>query len=315
MKKEFYYLSADRETQIHAVEWIPEKEIQGILQISHGMVEYIDRYNEFASWLADRGWYVTGNDHLGHGRSISSKEKYGFFHEADGNHCVITDIHTLREHTEQKYPGVPYFMLGHSMGSFLVRQYLFTYGHGLAGAIIMGTGHKSAALLTVGQVLCRAAAGMRGWQSHSNLINALGIGSYNRKFEPCESKEEWVTSDPEMRRRYETDPLCSFVFTVNGYYEMFAGMKELTKKRNMEQMPKELPLLFVSGEEDPVGGFGKDVKKVSQHYVRAGMQKVTVRLYEKDRHEILNEKNRIEVYRDLYCWLNDQLDLYTAKTR
>lgn len=303
MKKEFYYLSSDGETQIHAVEWIPEKEIHGILQISHGMVEYVDRYDEFASWLTDKGWYVTGNDHLGHGKSISSEEKYGFFHETDGNHCVIADIHTLRERTEHKYPGVPYFIMGHSMGSFLVRQYLFTYGQGLSGAIIMGTGYKSAALLTLGQGLCRIVAALKGWSFRSNLINALGIGSYNKKFEPCESKSEWVTSDAEIRSKYESDPLCSFVFTVNGYYQMFVGMKELTKESNMKKMPKNLPLLFVSGEDDPVGGFGKDVEKVYQSYVKAGIRNVDIKLYEKDRHEILNEQNRAEVYRDLYHWM------------
>ena len=307
MKKEFYYPSADGETQIHAVEWIPEGEVRAILQISHGMVEYIDRYDEFASWLTEKGWYVTGNDHLGHGKSISSEEKYGFFHETDGNRCVIADIHRLRERTEQAYPGVPYFMLGHSMGSFLVRQYLFTYGKGLAGAIIMGTGHKSAFVLRLGQILCKIIAGVKGWKFRSKLINALGIGSYNKKFEPCESKKEWVTSDPEIRGRYEADPLCSFVFTVNGYHQMFEGMKELTKRSNMKKMPKNLPLLFVSGEKDPVGGFGKDVKKVYESYLKAGMKNAEIRLYENDRHEILNEQDRRVVYEELYQWMERNL--------
>lgn len=307
MKKEFYYPSADGATQIHAVEWIPEGEVRAILQISHGMVEYIDRYDEFASWLTEKGWYVTGNDHLGHGKSVSSEEKYGFFHETDGNRCVIADIHRLRERTEQTYPGVPYFMMGHSMGSFLVRQYLFTYGNGLAGAIIMGTGHKSAAVLNLGQMLCRIIAGVKGWNFRSNLINALGIGSYNKKFEPCESKKEWVTSDPEIRGRYEADPLCGFVFTVNGYHQMFEGMKELTKRSNMKKMPKNLPLLFVSGEKDPVGGFGKDVKKVYESYLKAGMKNAEIRLYENDRHEILNEQDRRVVYEELYQWMERNL--------
>lgn len=310
MKNEFYYPSADGETQIHAVEWMPEGTPRAILQICHGMVEYVDRYSDFASWLTEKGWYVIGNDHLGHGKSISSEDNYGFFHEPDGNRCVIADIQALREHAEKKYPGVPYFMMGHSMGSFLLRQYLFTYGKGLFGAVIMGTGYKSAAILTMGQALCRVIATLKGWHFRSGFIDNLGIGGYNKRFEPSESKKEWVTSDPEIRGKYESDPLCSFTFTVNGYYQMFTGMKELTKKSNMAKMPKNLPLFFVAGADDPVGGFGKDVKKVYDSYLKAGMRDVSIKLYERDRHEILNEKDRADVYEDLYRWLEEKLTYY-----
>lgn len=307
MKREFYYPSMDGETKIHAVEWLPEREVLAILQISHGMVEYIDRYDDFASWLAKRGWYVTGNDHLGHGKSVVSDEKYGFFHHPYGNKSVIGDIHRLRKRTERQYPGVPYFMLGHSMGSFLLRQYLTKYGKGLAGAIIMGTGHKGYALLTAGQALCRIAAAFKGWNFRSQFINSLGLGSYNKKFKTPGSAKNWVTSDEGQRSKYEKDPLCSFIFTVNGYYHMFAGMKELTKKRNMARVPKDLPVFFVAGAEDPVGDFGKSVEKICQKYVDAGIKDVSIKLYENDRHEILNETNRMEVYEDLYKWMNGRM--------
>ena len=306
MRKEFYYPSRDKVTQIHGVEWIPEGEVKAVLQICHGMVEYVERYDGFASYLTDRGYYVVGHDHLGHGQSIQSEAEYGFFHETHGNQYVIGDIHRLREKTMKKYPDVPYFMLGHSMGSFLLRKYLTLYGNGLSGAIIMGTGHKSAAILTLGQLVCRVIATFKGWKYRSNLVNNLGMGGFNKKFEPSDSKKEWVTSDTDIRKAYESDPLCSFIFTVNGYYHMFAGMKTLTKKVNMDRVPKELPVFFVAGADDPVGDFGKGVQKVYHKYIDAGMKDVQIKLYPGDRHEILNETDREQVMLDLYQWLEEK---------
>ena len=137
MKQDFYYLSKDGKTQIHAMEWIPEERPRAILQICHGMVEYIGRYAEFAQYLSENGFYVTGNDLLGHGESVVSDDMHGFFGKDKGNEYVIGDIHELRCRTAEKYPDVPYFMLGHSMGSFLLRQYIEMYGKDLKGAIIM----------------------------------------------------------------------------------------------------------------------------------------------------------------------------------
>lgn len=307
MKREFFYPSADGETDIHGVEWIPEGEVKAVLQISHGMVEYIDRYDGVASWLAEKGWYVTGNDHLGHGKSVTSEEKYGFFHEPDGNACVIRDIHTLRERAGDRYPGVPYFMLGHSMGSFLLRQYLLKHGRGLAGAIIMGTGSKSVPVLCAGQLLCRLLAAMKGWDYRSRLIDNLGLGGYNRSFEPCDSRREWVTSDIQMREKYEADPLCSFTFTVNGYYQMFEGMKQIAGKKGALRIPRTVPVLFMSGGKDPVGNFGKDVEKLFRLYKEAGVKDVSMKLYENDRHEVLNEQDRQQVYEDLYRWMKEHV--------
>ena len=139
MKDEFYFPSKDGNTEIHTIEWKPEGHVKAVLQLSHGMVEYVDRYSDFAQYLCDKGFYVVGNDHLGHGKSVQSKSEYGFFNEKYGNACVLGDLHTLRQRTMKKYPDVPYFMLGHSMGSSLLRQYIQMYGNGLSGAIIMWT--------------------------------------------------------------------------------------------------------------------------------------------------------------------------------
>ncbi len=306
-KNTFEFLSNDSQTRIHAIEWIPDGEPKAILQMCHGMVEYIDRYDEFARYLAERGYYVVGHDHLGHGKSILSKEHYGFFHETYGNQYVIGDIHRLRTMTQKKYPELPYFMLGHSMGSFLLRQYLIMKGEGLAGAIIMGTGYQPLAVLMAGQKVCKAIAKVKGWKYRSEFVNNLSFGSFNKKFEPAETPRDWVTSDKEKRAAYVKDPLCGFTFTVSGYFHMFEGMKLLETKGSVEKIPTDLPIFFVAGQDDPVGDFGKGVTRIFEKYKNAGIKNVDMKLYPNDRHEILNETDREQVYEDLYQWMEGNL--------
>ncbi|SHK03116.1 alpha/beta fold hydrolase [Hespellia stercorisuis] len=307
MKDEFYYPSKDGNTEIHTIEWKPEGEVKAVLQICHGMVEYIDRYDGFASFLCAHGYYVVGNDHLGHGKSVQSKSEYGFFAAKYGNACVIGDIHTLRQRTAKKYPSVPYFILGHSMGSALLRQYIQMYGKGLAGVIIMGTPREMPKLaLRTGKSLCRIDSIFRGWHYQSRLVNKMAFGTYNKKFKPAETRADWVTSDRELREKYVNDPLCSFGFTVNAYYHMFNGMLKTKKKESFAMVPRTLPVFFVSGEDDPVGGFGAGVTKLYKKYIAHGMQDVSIKLYPGDRHELLNETDRASVYEDLYQWLESK---------
>ncbi len=306
-KNEFYFKSSDGVTKIHAAEWIPDGEIRAVLQICHGMTEHIDRYDDFAAYLAGRGFYVAGHDHLGHGQSVQGEDFYGYFHETHGNEYVVEDIHKLRWWIGKHHPKVPYFMLGHSMGSFLLRQYLMGHSEGLSGAIVMGTGYHSAAEVTAGRVMCRVIAAVRGWKYKSRLVNDIGFGGFNRKFMPCETEMDWLTSDREKRDEYINDPLCGFIFTVNGYYHMFGGMKYLEKRKNIDKMRKDLPVLLMSGEDDPVGAFGKGVRNVHREYAKAGIQDTELRLYEGKRHEILNETGREQVYEDCWRWMDERI--------
>ena len=308
MIDEFYFPSKDGNTEIHTIEWKPEGEVRAVLQICHGMVEYIRRYDEFARFLCGKGYYVVGNDHLGHGKSIQAKSEYGFFNEKYGNACVIGDMHTLRQRTEKKYPGVPYFMLGHSMGSSLLRQYIQMYGNGLSGAVLMGTvaDHKKAALL-FGKRLCRVMAAFRGWHYRSRMVDKLVLGAYNKKFKPARTRADWITSDNENLDMYVSDPLCSFMSTVNAYYNVFSGMIGIQRKESVYMIPKGLPVLFLSGADDPVGEFGKGVRKIYEKYRAAGIQDVTLRLYTGDRHELLNETDREQVYKDLLGWFENHI--------
>lgn len=298
MKQEFYFPSKDGVTQIHAVEWIPEGEVIAILQICHGMVEHIERYDDFARFLAKNGIYVVGHDHLGHGKSVTSKEKMGFFHDKDGNACVIGDIHQLRESTQKKYPDIPYFMLGHSMGSFLLRQYLGQYSRGLAGAIVMGTGDQPGIVLGAGKFVCKTIAAFKGWTHRSNFVNNLAVGGYEKKM-----GRAWLSKNVANVEKYKKDPLSGFVFTLNGYYHMFDGMSKMNKSEKQGKAEKSLPIFFVSGDEDPVGNCGKGVTTVFNKYKKQGYQDVEIKLYNGDRHEILKEDDKDVVFQDIFNWI------------
>ena len=305
MRDEFYFPSKDGNTEIHTIEWKPEGEVKAVLQLSHGMVEYIKRYDEFAEFMCSHGYYVVGNDHLGHGKSVQSKSEYGFFNEKYGNACVIGDMHTLRQRTMKKYPDVPSFTLGNSMGSSLL--YVQMYGNGLAGAMFIGVvADQQRATLQFGRRLCRTLAMFRGWHYKSKLVDRMAVGAYNRKFKNPKTRADWVTSDEEHLEKYISDPLCSFVFTVNAYYSMFTGMLIMEKKESIYMIPKQLPVLFAAGAEDPVGGFGKGVRKVYEKYKAAGIQDISLRLYAGDRHELRNETDREQVYEDLLEWMEER---------
>lgn len=308
MKKEhFTYLSNDHATLIHGVRWIPEGEIRAILQISHGMVEFVERYDAFALYLAGQGILVTGNDHLGHGESIRTREDYGYFAEKNGNVVLIKDIHRLRRMTEETYPNIPYFLLGHSMGSFLVRQYLCGYGRGLAGAIIMGTGYHSRAEVLAGMLLTKMMANSKGWRYRSRLIDSLAFGGYALSQKKRRTDRDWLTKDEKIVDDYIADERCQFMFSLNAYYNMFLGLYKLTFSDYLSNMPKGLPILFTSGAQDPVGKNGKSVLKLYTDFKRIGMRNVDLRLYPGDRHEILNELDREKVYDDILGWMESKM--------
>ncbi|MGN0275896.1 MAG: alpha/beta fold hydrolase [Hominisplanchenecus sp.] len=308
MKKEhFTYLSNDHATLIHAVRWIPEGEIRAVLQISHGMVEFVERYDAFAAYLAGQGILVTGNDHLGHGESIRTKEDYGYFAEENGNVVLIKDIHRLRRMTEEAWPNVPYFLMGHSMGSFLVRQYLCGYGRGLNGAIIMGTGYHPRAEVLAGMTLTKTMAKTKGWRYRSRLIDSLAFGGYALSQKKRRTDRDWLTKDEKIVDDYIADERCQFMFTLNAYYNMFLGLYKLTFADYLSNMPKGLPVLFTSGAQDPVGKNGKGVLKVYTDFKESGMRNVDLRLYPGDRHEILNELDREKVYSDILEWIEARI--------
>ena len=246
---------------------------------------------------------VVGEDHLGHGDSVRSESEWGYFTKYDGFNYIIKDLHTLHLKQAREFPDLPYFFLGHSMGSFLTRIYISYYGKSLAGAIIMGTGNQPPVLALLGKGLASLIALFKGEKYRSRFINNLAFGSYNRRFKPARTPYDWLTKDKAIVDEYRKDPRCTFIFTISAYKELFDGVMYVGKKSNIGKTPKELPLLLTSGAQDPVGGFGKGVIHVYDMYKAAGIDDVSIKLYDDDRHEILNETDRAQVYQDILAWL------------
>lgn len=307
----FTFLSNDGKTAVHAVKWTPDTgEYKAILQIAHGMVEFIERYIPFAEFLTSKGYIVVGNDHIGHGQSVASQEDWGYFCEGTPSDVVVEDMHKLRMLIQREHADVPYFMLGHSMGSFMLRKYLAFYNDNLRGAIIMGTGFIPQNLTSLALKLTAVVAKLRGSKYRSKLIQSLAFGADYKGFDMTGEKPEnsWLTKDTDIVKAYYAEPRCTYMFTVNGYKGLFEAVNFSCNAENAAKMPKKLPLFIVSGEQDPVGGLGKGVKEVYDMYKAAGMYDLTYKLYENDRHEILNETDRQIVFDDLLAWMNVRID-------
>ncbi len=308
MKEDFTFDSRDGKTVLHATVWKPETAPVAILQIVHGMNEYIDRYDRFARFLAGKGILVTGEDHLGHGRSVPEGGTFGYFAEHDAATVVVRDVHRLKKITQEQYPGVPYFILGHSMGSIMLRNYLLRYGNGIDGALIMGTGTPAAAFLAGAQVMIRAMEAVKGDKYVSKKVAALTFSHYMDHIEQPRTYYDWVISDPEELEKYVKDPLCTgFTFTLNGFYTLAEMSRRMQIKSLLTRIPQKLPILIASGTEDPVGAWGKDPRELYDTYLNLGLSRVTLKLYPDLRHELLNETEKEKVWEDVYNWLKNSL--------
>ncbi len=302
-EESFTFRSSSGEAEVHGVRWIPEGEVRAVLQISHGMSEHITRYRGFAEFMAAHGILVVGHDHLGHGDTAKSPEDYGYFAEKKGTVALVRDLHRVWSITKKEYGEVPYVLLGHSMGSFLARQYLCSFSDGLDGAVLCGTGYHPEAELKTALSLCRAEAAVKGWRYRSRLFDWMANGSYNLHFQPCRTKFDWLCRDNSVVDAYIADEQCGFRFTLNGYYNLFFCLYKIIRPEYLAQMKRDLPVYFIAGAEDPVGNCGKGVQKVVSIFEETGMRNVECKLYPNDRHELLNELDRYAVYEDLLEWM------------
>lgn len=309
VKEEFYYDSRDGKSKVHAVRYSPDDtdSIRCIIQIVHGMAEYIERYEEFARFMTDRGFVVVGEDHLGHGKSVGKDGKYGYFCEQDPATVVVRDVHRLKKATAARYSGIPYVIMGHSMGSFITRNYLCHYGAGVDGAVIMGTGMQPQAVLALSKTVAALAEKIFGSGKEGKILDKLAFGSYNRHIADPRTPFDWLSRDRERVKQYINDPMCGFVFTINGFQTLFELISRLYRPENLERVPGNLPVLFISGDADPVGGYGKGVKKAYMSLRSAGLEDIRIKLYEGGRHELLNETNRQEVMQDIYNWIGKKI--------
>ena len=309
VKEEFYFDSRDGKSRIHAVRYRPEDtgQVRCVLQVVHGMAEYAARYEEFAAYLVERGFVVTGDDHLGHGKSVGQGGKQGYFCEQDPATVLVRDVHRLKKLTEELYPGVPYVLMGHSMGSFITRNYLCRYGTGISGAVIMGTGMQPKAVLDMARLVAGVQKLFCGSGHVSRLLDRLAFGGYGRGITDRRTAFDWLSRDRERVDRYIADPMCGFTFTVNGFGALFELVVRLYSPENLAAVPKDLPVFMVSGDADPVGDYGKGVRRAYDSLVAAGLTDIRLKLYPGGRHELLNETNRSQVMQDICRWVEENV--------
>ena len=298
---EEFYLQSNGGGKLHCAVWRTNQTPRAVVQLVHGIAEHIGRYDHFARYLAENGFIVAAEDHMGHGGSIGEDGVKGYF--AGGWMTAVADVKLLCAHMKAEYPGLPYYILGHSMGSFLLRTYLYTYPGTIDAAIISGTGWEPSAVIRAGLAACKLEQLRLGEKRTSPILTKLMFGSYNKPFAPVRTKDDWICSDPAVVDAYTADPLCGFDATIGLARDMLTGIEMNEMRENLLKMDKLLPLLFVSGGKDPVGGMSKGVLRCIDAFKRAGMRKITIRIYPEGRHEMLNEVNRNEVYQDILNWL------------
>lgn len=304
MKKEVYLKSTDRKNRLHVVVWEPDGDIKAMMQISHGMIEYVERYDAFAEFFNTKGILVIGNDHLGHGKTAENDDDLGYFGEGKSK-TVVDDLYEVTKYAKKTYGGeLPYFLFGHSMGSFMARRYLMTYGEKITGAIICGTGYTPGIILTLGDILANAIKLFKGERHQSKLLKKMAFGSYNKQITNVRTENDWLSRNADNVKEYNQDKYCTFLFTVNGYQTLFDVLRFIQKKENIRQIPKELPIYFIAGKEDPVGNYGAGVLKVAEQYKQSGVKHIQTKLYENDRHEIINESDKDTVFKDIFKWLS-----------
>lgn len=304
--QEISYPSSDGIHTIHAEIYFPkEKSPVGVVQIAHGMVDYVERYKPLADFLTGEGYVVAGNDHLGHGKSVSSPSEFGYFAKKGGVDFIISDLYEMNKYLRNTYKNLPVFLLGHSMGSFIARLYAVRYPHTISGLIIHGTAGPNP-VLPLGKALAAATSLLCGEYHRSRLLKSLSTGAYNKRFPRAEGVNAWLTRKTEAVIDKDKDERGGFSFTASGYRDLLRLLGKSNSKEWFKKYPKALRTLVVSGGADPVGAFGKGPSYVYKKLLISGAEKVELKLYEGARHELFNETNSDEIFRDLLSWLGDR---------
>jgi alpha-beta hydrolase superfamily lysophospholipase len=302
------FLSNDGDTDVAYYIFTPKNlRPKAIIQLSHGMCEYVLRYTGLAEALCEKGYIFCGNDHLGHGYTAECEDDLGFTAAGGGAAYLVKDVHKLTRIMKNKYPDLPVVLIGHSMGSFIARLYIEHYADEIAAAVIVGTGGPEAPA-ALGKKLAKIIMVEKGERSRSALLDKLAFGSYNKKFKKETTPHAWLTRDEQVREIYDTDEFCNYKFTARGFYDLFDMLDAVSRKEWAKKIDKDLPILLMSGEMDPVGNYGKGVKKVYNRLKHAGVKDVTVRLYTEGRHELFNEINKEVVIRNTIEWIEDKLE-------
>lgn len=300
MTKQHHYIQSTDDTQrLHYITWTPDGEPIGVLQLVHGMEEYIDRYDTMARSLCDSGWAVIGHDHLGHGES--GRWERGFFTEKKNGHDIlIDDIHLINGIAHRQWGGHRVFIFGHSMGSFFTRRYLAKYGESVSGAIICGSGWYPPIATGTAYYAAKLIGGIVGMHKQSSLLRAICSAPFLFAYR-SEGRNAWLSRNRENVARYNADPLCGFGFTCGGYRDMYRNLLLVSMQHGYSRLA-DMPLLVISGADDPVGGKAS-VGRIADEYRHLGFSNVTEKAIPHDRHEILFEDDADETIGYIAGWL------------
>ena len=304
---DFTFASSTGENTIHARKCMPEGQVRGIVQIAHGIAEHIGRYEDFMAFLAENGFAAVANDHLGHGETSKNNVEKGLFALKNGWTYAVDDMARLHDLMSKEHPDMPYILFGHSMGSFLARTYAIRYPEKFDLLILSGTGHQSKALLFGGCLMADTLCRVKGAGAWGDTLNKVAFGSYCDRIENPRTPCDWLSRDEAVVDRYMADENCGFVCKNGLYRDMMHGIRFIMDPKNLERMDRTKPVYFMSGKEDPVGDYGEGVERAYKAFCDAGCTDVKMKLYPGGRHEMLNEINRDEVYRDILTWINSKL--------
>jgi len=282
---------------------MPSEGVKAVFQIVHGMAEHGERYEDFAKFLCEKGFAVVVDDHIGHGKSVKNDDELGYFGDDMGWDAFVEDERTITEFMKKEIPDTPIVFFGHSMGSFIAREYIRRYGtdEKIKAAIFCGSSGKNPAA-AIAIRIAGAIAKMKGVMHRSKFINKIAFGTYNSKIPNAKTPFDWLTTDAEIVDKYIADKYCGFLFTAAGYKDLFTILHKVSGKDWYNEVCNDIPILLTSGEDDPVGTYGKGIREIYNGLIEAGKKDVTIRLYPAMRHEILNETERATVYEEIAAW-------------
>jgi alpha-beta hydrolase superfamily lysophospholipase len=307
-RSDTFRLAVDDGVELFVYRWLPAGAPRAVVQIAHGMAEHAGRYARVAAQLTLAGYAVYAADHRGHGRTALAPGDLGYFADDNGWLRAVDDLYALRRRIAEDHPVLPVFAFGHSMGSMMLQQYLFSHGDSIAGAVLSGAGGGRTLLALGGAALAWGERARLGPRGRSPLLQYMTFGDYNRAFRPTRTEFDWLSRDEAEVDKYVADPLCGFAFTVQGWLDVLRGILQIERADHLRRIPQWMPLYVFSGELDPVGDRGRGVRRLLDALRRAGLHDVAHRLYPGARHEMLNETNRDEVQRDLIAWLDGALE-------
>lgn len=282
--------------------WEDVKNPKGIVQIFHGMAEHSTRYDHFARFLNQNGYVVVADDHRGHGKT-GEKKTLGYLHE-DGFNNIVLDEKYISDFIKKEYKYLPLIILGHSFGSFIAQEYLIRYSREIDGIIFSGSAKNDGLDIKAGYLVATMQKQLCDDRKQAKFIDKLAFGGFNNSVKNPKTKFDWLSRDGEQVQKYIDDKYCAFVPSINFYYHLFGGLLKLYKEDRIKEIRKNIDILVTSGDRDPVGKHGRSVKRLYMQYESLGIEKTKLKLYEEGRHEMLNEINKEEVYKDILEFIN-----------